>query len=209
MCAGHFIEKYYGTGCDVVTIGGVDMPADAPGMKERRGVILGRLEDDVGLFRYLEVLKLLKQQHGIVLPIDVLGDGSRRSAAEDYMVRHDLEAEFHGAVPDVKPYLMRALFVFASSYLSVLESMAHRCLVVATWMSEMKHDYLKSLQDNKETALVSDDPDFLASELAGYLERPDEKAALLDHAEMFASLHTWRKVAESYLGLYRRGIGKG
>lgn len=210
VCVGGYIERHYGTRCDVVTIGGTDLPPhDSVIAKERRGLILGRLEDDVGIFKYLEVLRILKENHGKLVPVDVLGSGSRIAPAREYADCNDLNVRFHGAVTDVIPYLRKALFTFASSYLSMLEAMAHRSLVLATWMSELKRDYVRSLDSSEPIALVSDDANALAEELSAFLDKAGEKQKIIEAAYRFASEHTWEKVASLYLDLYSCKMSTG
>jgi glycosyltransferase involved in cell wall biosynthesis len=206
ICVGSWIRKYYGTGCDVVTLGGTDAPLEDAGAKERRGLILGRLESDTGLFTYLKALTLLKERHGVSVPVEVLGSGSMFPDAEEYSSRHGLAIEFRGTTANVPAFLRKASFVFASSYLSMLEAMAHGCLVLASPTSELKRDYLASMREDAggEIAVVREEARELADELARFLARPEERRAALAAAAAFASRWTWDRLADSYLELYAR-----
>lgn len=211
VCVGKFIETYYGTPCDEVTVGAVDVPAGADGQRERRGLYLGRVEPDVGVFTCLEMLRCLRDRHGLEVPLDVVGSGSLLDAVRERAAVKGLDVVFHGQVADPGPYLLRALFTFASSYLSMLEAMAAKSLVVATWTSGLKRDYIESMGvEGDETPIIADDDaGRLAGRLASIIGDPGAHEMMTERAFQYASGKSWQRLARAYAGLYAEATGSG
>lgn len=207
ICAGAFIPKWYRFRCTHVTHGGVHAPPARPALGEG-AVFVGRLEPDTGFLDSVEVLRLLKEEHGVALPLEVCGDGSLREEGERLAGSADLDAVFHGPVKDVMPYLVRARFAFVTGLLSMLEAMAAGSIVLSLYDNPLKEDYLR-LSPAAEHAIVSDSPAALAARAADLLRAPDTCEKRAQEAYDFARTQTWSKVAELYVDLYQSLLGGG
>ncbi|MGD9518188.1 MAG: glycosyltransferase family 4 protein [Armatimonadota bacterium] len=201
ICVGAFIPKWYGFRCDLVTHGGVDAPPERPPIGDG-AVFAARLEPDTGLRHYLEALRLLREQYGLSLRLDVYGDGSLRGEAEQFAASAGLNVVFHGSVPDVMPYLIRARFAFVSGLLAMLEAMAAGSLVVATYDNPLKEDYLR-LFPGARYAVISASPLETAAQLHRLLQSPAKVESVVEEAFQYARAQTWARVADLYACLYR------
>jgi len=199
LCAGAFIPRWYRFRCSHVTHGGVDSPPQRPPLGDG-AVFAGRIERDTGLTDYLEALRLLKHEHGVTVPLQVLGDGSLRRQASDFCAQNELAAEFLGPVSDVMPYLRDARFAFCSGLLSMLEAMACGTLVVATYDNPLKEDYLR-LSPGAAHIGICDRPAAIRDEILR-LRDADVAEARAQAAFDYAATQTWRAVAELYLDLW-------
>jgi glycosyltransferase involved in cell wall biosynthesis len=204
ICAGAFIPKWYGCRCTHITHGGVDCPPYWAGEKAG-AVFVGRLEPDTGFLDYLHALRLLKQQHGLTLPLEVCGEGSLRARGAEVAAASQLEVTFHGLVEDVLPYLCRAQFAFVTGLLGILEAMACGAVVLAVYDNPLKKDYLR-LFPGAPYMIIAHSAAALAAELQALLTNPDRQAQLARQAYEFAKSQTWRRVAELYLDLYAGAV---
>jgi len=205
ICAGAFIPQWYRFRCTQVTHGGVDAPSTRPALGEG-AVFVGRLEPDTGFLDSLEVLRLLREQHGVSLPLEVCGDGSLREEAERLASSADLDVVFHGRVTDVMPYLARARFAFVTGLLTMLEAMAAGAIVLSLYDNPLKEDYLR-LSPSAEHAIISDSPAELAARVADLVAAPQTCEGRAQGAYDFARSQTWSRVADLYLDLYRSALG--
>ncbi len=201
VCAGAFIPKWYRFRCTHVTHGGVDAPASRP-LSGEGAVFVGRLARDTGFLGALETARLLKEEHGVSLPLEICGDGELRTEGGHIAESAGLDVRFHGQVSDVMPYLTRARFAFVTGLLTMLEAMASGAIVLSLYDNPLKEDYLR-LSPGARHAIISDSPAELAGRAAALMASPealDERAA---EAFEFARTQTWHKVAELYVDLYR------
>jgi glycosyltransferase involved in cell wall biosynthesis len=206
ICAGAFIPKWYGFRCTHITHGGVDAPEEQPPPGEG-ALFVGRLEPDTSFLEYLEAIRLLKEQHGICLPLGVCGSGSLREAGEALARKHGLEVVFHGQVQDVMQRLSGARFACVSGLLGMLEAMASGSIVLALHDNPLKADYL-GLFPGAEHAVVAASAEELAKQVAALVRSPQAQQQMAARAFEFARTQTWAKVAELYLDLYgSAGIG--
>jgi glycosyltransferase involved in cell wall biosynthesis len=207
ICAGAFIPKWYRFRCTHVTHGGVDAPAARPPSGEG-AVFAGRLARDTGFLGALEAVRLLKEEHGVSLPLEVCGEGELRAEAERVVESASLEATFHGQVSDVMPYLRRARFAFVTGLLTMLEAMASGAIVLSLYDNPLKEDYLR-LFPGARHAIISDSPAELARRAAELVASPDTLDAMAAEAYEFARTQTWGKVADLYVDLYQSAAGGG
>lgn len=198
--AGAFIEKWYGTKSDYVTYGGVkqietqDSNADE---KEKAKVsklkilFIGRLEKDIGVQLYLDTLSKLKKM-GVKFSLTVCGDGSFRSAFEQY------KGDF-GFVTNVSAYIKKADIVFSSSYLSMLQALACGKPIFAAYTNPLKHDYLRMSPFEKYIYVSGH-----SSDLAKKIARQQFDKKKIESGRRWANTQTWEKVAEMYLELWNK-----
>ncbi len=127
----------------------------------------------------------------------------------------DSAVEVAGHVPDVRPYLERALIVVsplrfgAGIKNKVLEAMAMQKPIVATPLS---FDGIARL-DGEQHALLGTTTDELASAVLRLIGDPTLRRRMgLANRRLIESRYTWACVADQYEALYRHvieGVGKG
>ena len=195
---GAFIEKWYGTKCDLISYGAVGLPSKIqPSAKSWDVIFYGRLEADTGFTDYLKGFSKITQQnpHATML---VLGDGSDRAWAEEFIADKGLSVEFGGRVEDIWPYLASSKVAFVSGYLGILEACALGKPVVAHYQTPIKKDYLECHPLFGKFRIASS-PATVASEYQ--LAKNTSKGQLAEAAE-WAQQQTWDKIANAYLDQY-------
>jgi len=202
VCAGGFIPKYYGTDCPNITYGGVDTPPRTGKTRRDGAVFVGSLRPDMGIMGYLNALSILKEQHGIELPLDVVGDGPLRDEVISFSGEKGIEVRLYGQKPDPVPFFKAAKVALVDSYLAILEAMASGTPVFSFYGNPLKKDYLYFFPGSGEILGIRDDPSHLAADLAGYLSKPETYSESVERAFAFAAEQTWGKVADLYRELY-------
>lgn len=198
ICIGDFIKKWYGTKPDYVVYGGVKKTSNIKSQilnvtqkRKLRILLVGRLEKDIGIQIYKGALRKLKDL-GIRFEFTACGGGSLSSELESY-------GKVHGFVPKIKEYMKKTDFVFASSYLTMLDAFQAKKPVFSVYTNPLKHDYLCA-SPFKKYIYVSHDSDKLASQILKYTPQ----AAKLSKAASWANSQTWKKVAQVYLDLWAK-----
>jgi len=204
LCAGDFICRWYDTACFDVTYGGVDPVAHPPPPpRNRSAVFLGRLAEDTSLMMYLEALAILRQDYAITVPLVVVGEGPVRVLAQRYADAQKLQVRFLGTLPDPSPAFANADFAFVSGYLAIWQALAMKRLVFAVYDNDLKHDYLRSFPDSSQVLATAPNAESLADLLAAYLANPTLGEEQRLRGAALAAEHTWDRVADLYLNVYR------
>lgn len=204
LCMGDFICKHYGTRCFAVSYGGVDPAPDPPPPPEQPSALfVGRLAEDTSVMAYLKAVVRLREEHGRDLPIALAGEGPLRARAEGYAREHALQAVFHGPVADIGPLLEACRFAFVSGYLAIWEALARKRVVFALYDNPLKQDYLEGFPRAREVMAIASRPEELADSLAEHLADPSLGAGMMEKGAALAAEHTWERVAELYLEMYR------
>lgn len=198
LCIGSYITTWYGTRPNAVSHGCVIMP-DHFIEKSDRAIFLGRLEPDTGILTYLEALALLAKR-GILIPVDVFGDGSLAKQVAEFVSAHGLDITFHGFVSNPEAHLARARYAFVSGYLAILEAMAHRALVFSVYDTPLKHDYLASLPTG--TLRIASSAGELAEQLSEAITQSTESQAQIQSAENWARKQSVSALADLYERLW-------
>lgn len=207
ICVGDYLPQWYGFRCRNITVGGVDAPAQRPALGQN-AVFVGRLEPDTGFMHYLHAVRLLSEEHGLRLPVEVCGDGSLRDEAEKVAGDAGLNVTFHGQVSDVMPYLLGARFAFVTGYLGMLEAMAAGTVVLGVYDNPLKESTLRRFP-GASCAVVADSAEALAAQLIRLLRDPNRLEAMAADGYAFARSQSWRAVAELYLRVYEPFLGRG
>ena len=200
ICIGKYIEKWYGTKSDFITYGGVSTVQSLKSKVKNFGknrksmniLLLGRLEEDNGVKIYLEALRKLKNR-GISYKLTVCGDGNYRRQFGRY-------GNVHGFVNNLNKYIDRADFIFASSYLSILEAFLRSKKVFSVYQNELKRDYL-TLSPFAKYVSVAGDSETLASQVVSSIS--GGKVPYNKPAYFWARKQTWSRVADIYLKLWK------
>jgi glycosyltransferase involved in cell wall biosynthesis len=204
LCAGDFICRWYGTRCFGVTYGGTDPVGEAPPLPAPpAAVFVGRLAEDTSLLVYLDALATLRREHERTLPLTVVGDGPLRPVAERFAQAQRLAVRFLGTVADPREHYARASVAFVSGYLAIWQALAMRRLVFAVYENELKRDYLLGFPEAERVLSVSPDAASLAEALLAHLEEPAMGEERREQGAALAAAHTWDRVADLYLDMYR------
>ena len=197
IIVGDYIKKWYGTKPDTVTYGGVDEVSTIKEKKLSKNnlniVFIGRLEEDTGGLIYSEVLNIL-ENNKVSFTFTALGDGSLRKTFARW-------GEVKGFVKDTTTYVEKADIVFASSYLSILQALVLKKVIVATYDNQLKKDYL-TLAPFKKWITIEPDPVQLTHAIMRYLENPESFQSKISNGYEWAKKQTWEKVTNNYLNLW-------
>lgn len=194
---GSFIQKFYWDKPDSVIYGGVKLPVEAttliPEENNLHIVFLGRLEQENSVTAYIEVLTELAKLK-IKTNVTWVGDGSFRTMCEKW-------GKVTGMVTDTKTYISKAEIVFASSYLSLLESQALGKVVCALYDNPLKKVYLETYPGS-QSMLVAGNSQVLASQINGLMHDKHIFSVLSKKSSSFAQQQTWNYVADVYEDLW-------
>ncbi|MFC1627310.1 glycosyltransferase family 4 protein [Patescibacteria group bacterium] len=193
ICIGDYIKKWYKTKPDFVTYGGCTVSRHQLHNSKNITQItfIGRLEEVNSIKEYLEALTMLKQQHNF--KITFVGDGSYKKQAQKL-------GKVTGMVKGIDKYLKKPSFIFASSYLTILEAMVAGLPVFALYTNPLKKDYLK-LFSGAEFINISSSVDELTKQVKNSLQR---HALKVKKGQSFAKKQTWDKVTNIYLQLWKK-----
>lgn len=204
---GVFIEKWLKVEPDCVPNQGLWPEADdirpAPDPPPDSAVFVGRLENDSGIWIYLNALKLLQHQHNTVIKLDVYGDGTQTEKLKQFTHQHQLPVAFHGWREDAQKRIVDGAFAFVAGRMAMQEAMARRRLVVAAYVDPLKRDYVCG--EPFSPFLVSGgDAESIANHLLQYLSDQNARSQLVSRAFEYARQLSWRKTALAYCDLWRR-----
>ncbi len=207
IAVGGFIERWYGTACDVISYGAVAGSAAAPvavppaaGAPEL--VFLGRLAPDTGLANALRGLAILAPDDRPALT--VLGEGPLRADLEALARDLGVAARFSGWQADPWAHVPAGAVVAVTGYLSVLEAWSRGHPAIASYDNPLREDYYRSLPHAAEALVLARDPAEFAAGLRRLREDPAARAAVTAAAAPWARRQTWDALAETYLDLWSR-----
>lgn len=196
ILVGSFIKKWYGTQSKYITYGGVERKKYFRYKhikKTLRILIIGRLDRDIGVHTYIKVLNHLDEL-GIRYSCTVLGDGLMRTSIEKY-------ATVKGFVHDISYMADHSDIIFASSYLSIMEGLMRKKLVVAVYENALKKDYLRPVS---RYVLMGDDGSSLALEIQKYLKHKKQYKDMIELGNAWVLAQTWEKVADMYEEVWKK-----
>lgn len=194
---GDYISKWYFSRPTLVTYGGVDVPYKAEVKKRGKRIkiaFVGRIEEDNGVYIFSEILNILSNQ-GFDFEFTASGDGSLKKEFQRY-------GEVKGFEDDSSLTIKNADIVFASSYLSILESLVQKKLVFSIFQNNLKKDYLKMSPLN-DFVVSAGDPMSIVHELKKYILNEKMWNDKVEEGYEFASRQTWENVLHVYKKLWR------
>lgn len=203
ICIGHFLEKWYGTKATYISYGAVEISNSQKQIFVDKNMIvyLGRLEEEAGIMEYLKAFnKMLKKYDG--LRLEVLGDGSLRGRAKNYVKENMLPVNFRGFINDTAKYLDRASFVFVSRYLGILESMASKKYVLSVYNNKIKEDYLK-MTPFSDYISISANSNEIEMALDKVLSDNKQAREKTEKAFNWVKDKTWDNLVSVYLDLWK------
>ena len=196
---GAYIQKFYWDKPTIVLYGGVtDTTKTVPAPKTPNAtkitcVFVGRLVHENDIERYIELLEILKKS-GVSVEMQWVGDGALKTSCQKY-------GTVTGMVSDVNTYIDKADFVFASSYLSILEAQLQQKVVCSLYSHNLKKEYLTSYPGSN-WMLTAQSAQEMSKNIFDLLSDKKKFIELSQGAHNFAKQQTWKKVAEQYLNLW-------
>jgi len=188
IAVGRYIGKYYGIKPDVVTFGAVNMPNKAEDKAINSIVYVGRLEEDTGLTVFLKVLSSLEG-----FKVDFCGEGELANECLKY-------GRVHGFV-NPTPFLKKSQICFASGYLTILEAMAHRCLVLTAYDNPLKKDYYRQTPF-KNWIISSDNSAEITEVIKAFTKNEKEFSKMINEGYNWVKSQSWEKLSKQYLALW-------
>ncbi len=193
IIVGDFIEKWYGTKPNAVIYGGVDVPRKLSSLTNNQSaVFMGRLDEHTGIMDYSKAVELIRKKYP-KFEFEIMGDG-------EYATKL---AAFHpkGFVKNPEKQLKNYNFAFVSRYLSILEALANKRLVIAQYDNPVKEDYLKLAPFSKFIVTVNS-PKQIADAVEKYLDKPKEAQKMIDEGYEWVKTQTWDSVVDKYYLLW-------
>ena len=198
VCVGDYIIKWYGTKSDEVIYGGTLIPEKIPlPTTTKSALFLGRIDNDSGIHIYLQALSQLKKQ-GLYIKAEFCGGGSLENEAKKY-------GKLLGFQKDITKPLLRNRFAFVSSYLTILEAMAHKRLVFAVYDNPLKRDTLL-MSPFTEYINISSTSTELAQQIKYYLTNKSAENEIVEKAFKWVKSQTWSVVADQYEKLWLKKV---
>ncbi len=195
LCVGKYLEKWYGTHASEITYGATEIPSKIPSPKSKTSaVFIGRIDQDTGIPQYLETIDLLNKQ-GIKLKVEFCGDGPLRNQAQK-------RGRVLGFQKDITGPLSRNRFAFVSSYLCILEAMAHHRLVFAVYDNDLKRDTLL-MSPFLPYINISSSSTNLARQIKEALAGPNLEREMVDQAYKWVKIQTWQQLTQKYVNLWQ------
>ncbi|OGM32976.1 hypothetical protein A3D01_05630 [Candidatus Woesebacteria bacterium RIFCSPHIGHO2_02_FULL_39_13] len=195
LAIGKYVEKYYKIKVNKISYGAVSTPK-VPGSKVRNEIVyVGRLDSDTGLLIFLTVLDLLKKIKDISFSVNFCGDGELKTQCAKY-------GRVHGFV-DPAPYLSKARFCFASGYLSILEAMANKCIILTGYDNDLKKDYYLDTPFSKWIN-SSNNPEILAKKIIRFYFNTKLTQNAIESGYNWIKGQTWETLLNDYLSLWKK-----
>jgi len=193
ISVGSYINKYYQLSeqNNHVIYGAVDLPKkeiDLAKKEKNSFLFVGRLEKDTGLSIFLEFLDILLAKN-IIFSVKFCGDGPMRKLCQKY-------GKVLGFV-DVQKYLTNSTVCFASGYLSILEAMAYKNIVLSAYQNALKKDYLLDSPFAKHIVYANSGAQLFVK----YAALPESKNKLLTENYQLCSKYSFQNLANLYIKL--------
>lgn len=195
ICVGEFIKKWYGTKPDFIIYGGVEVKASSKKITKPSALFYGRLDDQTGILEYLKAAERIKQK----IPefnFDIIGEGPlKNKIGKKFNVSNFMKN------PEEKFENYR--YAFVSRYLSILEAMMKRKLVVAHFDNPIKKDYLLMSPFRNYIVTANDNKD-IAKKILFFSSHRKAEENKIEKAYEWARKQTWENVCKTYLKLWKK-----
>lgn len=194
ICVGDYIKKWYGIGSNAVIYGGVDMPQKIPvkAKNQRSAVFFGRLDVQTGIKEYYKAFLNLKGEYRD-FSLEIVGEGK--------YARQIKKLSISPFKSDVSKYVQNNRFIFVSRYLSMLEAMVEKRLVIAVCDDPIKRDYLIDSPFSKYVDICNSSKE-IENRVRYYMDNPQAEEERIGKAYSWAKKQTWQKVTDCYLKLW-------
>lgn len=159
-------------------------------------VFFGRLSKENEIEKYIELIKLMQgKRYGWQVKMTWVGDGV-------YADQCSKLGKVTGMTGSYVRYLNSADFVFANSYLSMLDSLERGNIVCAFYSNPLKKAYLETFPA-KKWLIIAEKPQKMVKNIEILLKNPKKLQENVKKSQEFAQNQTWVKVAQVYLKLWK------
>ena len=198
ICVGDFIKKWYGTKPTYVTYGAVEISnfkfPISNKFKKESAIFFGRLDDQTSVLTYIKAYEILKKKYP-KFEFLVVGDGKYKN-----LISKKVKVIPFQKNPE--KLLHKYHFVFVSRYLSILEAMAAKRLVIAAYDDPVKEDYLK-MSPFARFISTEKTPHEIAGKISYVITNPGSEKNKVDTAYEWVMKQSWERMANNYLELWK------
>lgn len=208
---GDYIQNFYYDKPNIVTYGAVNVKRKnnnqvidknyfqktfAP-TKKIKFCFIGRLDKDTNVDDFIDFIKSLKISD-FKIEVIFVGDGELKESASEIGI-------VTGFVKDISKYVSQCDFVFATSYLSILEAQSYKKIVLSTYSNDLKKQYLELMPTSKYM-LISKNYQSLIKKFELLLENPKIILEMEDSAYDVVKQMSWSKLSDEYENLWSNNI---
>lgn len=194
ICVGDFIKKWYHAKPNVVIYGAVKKAKKVKIPKKNTAVFFGRLDEQTGITNYIKAYEMIKKEIKD-FKLTIVGEGKlKRTIPKEIKV-----------IPFSKntdKYISENQFVFVSRYLSMLEALIQKRIVVANYDNPIKKDYLIK-SPFKKYVFVANKPEEMSKFVTKYDKNRKKIENMVQNGYFWAETLTWEKLANIYINLWK------
>jgi glycosyltransferase involved in cell wall biosynthesis len=201
ICIGDFIEYFYGTSCDKISIGAVDIHQKSESSSDKL-VFAGRLEKDTGILEHIDALNILKTEFGLDPELIICGEGTLYKEIESKAQEYNLRVRMMGVVSNPIDLMRDASICLAAGYLSILEAMSLGLPVIGISTSHLKYEYLKAVRTHGGPLSLQTTSLGVAREIAKLLNDSSFQQRISKRSFEFAIKQSWDNMSRAYLELW-------
>jgi len=185
---GKYIPLNYKYDANIINYGATNIAKGNSEKVNKRIIYIGRLDTELTLNHFFTVLKELDGYK-----VEFCGDGEMREECEKY-------GKVHGFV-NPNPFYAKAKCCFASGYLTIMEAMAYKCLVIVVYDNPLKKDYYEMTPFAKYIVIGKNSEDLL-KKFKFYERNPKEAQKKINKGYNWVKHQTWDKMVDDYLKLW-------
>jgi glycosyltransferase involved in cell wall biosynthesis len=203
ICVGDFMKKWYRATPEIVTYGSAEVthsafsrsPLKREILRGDEAVFWGRFDDDTGIYTYIEAVKMLPK----IKYLRIYGDGPYKPMVEKESKKSKKLSTYPWSA-NIETILGTSKYAFVSRYLSIIEAMQARRLVVAVYNNEIKKDYLEC-HPMCDAMIVAGNADELIQKITSLSE--ENETRMIEQAYNWAKSKTWKYMADEYERLWK------
>lgn len=206
ICIGHYIEKWYGTKADIISYGGTHQVDEKASQNDEGNdiVFIGRLDSDTGILNYLKAWKEINCVYPEKRMI-ICGDGPLKSDLIKFVKMNKLtNVFFKGFVSNPEIFIQDAIIVLTSGYLGILEALAYKKAVIATYDNELKKDYLEMIPESSNMLWIAGNVNEIVLSIKEILKLDNNVRNKILNGYKFSLENNWDKVKNDYYELWIR-----
>ena len=187
---GEYIPANYKIQTDCISYGAATLPKSIAKKEKNTIIYVGRLDKELTLDIFIEVFRKLKG-----FKIIFIGDGELRSKCEKI-------GKVYGFC-DPSPFYKKAKYVFASGYLTIIEALSNKCLVITAYQNPLHRDYYK-MTPFKEMIICKSNATGILKSFDYYRNNEKKSGELIEKGYNWAKHQTWKRMVNNYTELWHK-----
>jgi glycosyltransferase involved in cell wall biosynthesis len=195
ICIGDFMTKWYKTKPSFVSFGAVEQVKSEKVKNLKSAVFFGRLDSQTGILEYAKAYEILKKEYPD-FKFTIIGEGKLKGKLPKNIEVLPFKKE-------VADDISKNHFIFVSRYLSILESLAQKRIVIATYDNPIKKDYLM-MSPFKKYISIAENSEEIAKFVDFYLKNREKEEKVVEDGFNFAKKQTWEKMTDTYVKLWQK-----